>query len=282
MRLKLLLFLPLVVQIFAVQMRGLTMKKHDLTSAGFSIIASDDPTYETELQRLGLGANADALATKPFSAILKNASNRSVVAFALRWTISDASGNTVSRDFNYIQPSALLDGGKARRESAPVEHQIRPGMSRLVTVNGMARNAEELHDLAAQSFAGTVASIDLDLAIFDDGEAVGPNELGLMERFTAFVNAEQDLMHEVSSRMSKGEDAKMILADIRSRLAPDTGDVPVTPAAIYDHNLRIYLTELEATTEHAGTEATKNIVAHRKYDVRPNIHRPANPLTEVK
>ena len=282
MRLRLLLFVPLVLQIFAVQMRGLTMNKHDLTSAGFSIIASDDPTYETELQRLGLGANVDALAAKPFSAILKNASSRSVVAFALQWTIADASGNTVSRDFSYIQPSALLDGGKAKRESAPVEHQIRPGTSRLVTVNGMARNVEELHDLAAQPFVGTVKGIDLDLAIFDDGEAVGPNELGLMERFTAFVNAEQDLMREVSSRMSKGEDAKTILVDIRKKLAPDTGEVPVTPAATYDHNFRIYLAELETTMEHAGTEATKNIVAHRKYDVRPNIHRPMNPLTEVK
>jgi hypothetical protein len=286
MRLRLIvlsLLIPLSMKICVAQARDLSMKKHDLTSAGFSIITSDDPSYETELRQLGFGSNPDALAIKPFSVLLKNTSSRSVVAFAIKWTISDALGNTLSRSFNYIQPNALLDGGKAKRERMPVEHQIRPGASRLVTVNGMVRSPEELHDLAAGSFVGSVKGVDLDLAIFDDGEAVGPNELGLMERFAAFVDAEQDLMREVGSRMSIGEEVKKILADIRSRLAPDTREVPVTPAAIYDHNLRIYLDELEATTENAGTEATRNIVAYRKYDVRPNIHRLTSPSgTEAK
>ncbi len=263
--------------------QGLIMNKHDLTPAGFSIITSDDPAYDIELRRLGFGANLDALAVKPFSVILKNFSTRSVVAFAIKWTVSDALGNTISREFSYIQPSALLDGGKTKREKAPIEHQIRPGASRLVTVNGMVRSADELHDLAVDSSIGVVKNVFLDLAIFDDGEAVGSNELGLMERFAAFVNAEQDLMQEVDSRISKGEALTPILKDIRSRLAPDTGALPVTPAALYDHNFRIYLNELETTNKNAGEEVAKDVVTHRKYAARPTIHKGANPNNlEVK
>jgi hypothetical protein len=42
----------------------------------------------------------------------------------------------------------------------------------------MAWSADELHVLAVGSFVGSVKDVDLDLAIFDDGEAVGPNEPG--------------------------------------------------------------------------------------------------------
>ena len=43
-------------------------------------------------------------------------SPRSIVAFTVKWTMLDAGGNTVSRSFNYIQPSGLFDGVKPKRE----------------------------------------------------------------------------------------------------------------------------------------------------------------------
>lgn len=267
----------------AAQARGATVIKRDLAPAGVSIIVASDPAYDAELQHLGFADNADALAVKAFSAILKNTVSRSVVAFAIKWTFVDSAGNELSRGFSFVQPSGLLDKGKMKRDKADIEHQVRPATSRLITINGMARSTEELHDIAGRPFDGTVKSVALDLAIFDDGEAVGPNELGLMEHFSAFVNAEQDLMQEVSLRLSKGETMREILADIRSRLGADAGSVPTTAAAMYEHNLRIHLRELETTSKNAGEMAARNIVANRKYDVRPNIHKGANhPETEVK
>lgn len=265
------------------QLRGSNVTPNDLTPVGFSIIGPDDPAYDAALRSLGFSNNPDRLAIRSFSAILKNTSSRSVVAFAINWTFVDAFGSTQSRGFSFVQPSGLLDGGKTKPDRAAVEHQVRSGASRLVTANGMARNAEELHDLASRPFDGTVKSVTVDLAIFDDGETVGPNLLGLMEQFAAFVNAEQDLMQEVALRTSKGETVQQILTDIRDRLGPDTGNVPTTPAAFYEHNLRSYLKELEATNKHAGEMAVRNIVAYRKFDVRPNIHRPVSSIdTEVK
>ncbi|MGC2696763.1 MAG: hypothetical protein WA738_13340, partial [Candidatus Angelobacter sp.] len=212
----------------AVETRGSTLKTKDLAQAGLSIIASGDPAFASELQQIGLATNPDVATVSSSAVILKNTSKRSVVAFGVNWTIVDERGITRTRGFNYIQPSGLLDGGKAKRERAQVEHQIKPGESRLLTVNGMARTQEELHDLARAEFTGTISSVELDLAIFDDGEAVGPNQLGLMERFTAYVNAEQDLMQEVEMRISKGEELGQVLANIRGRLTPDSGGIPTT------------------------------------------------------
>jgi len=262
-----------VMVFHAIELRGFTVKTKDLAQAGLIIITPTDPAFTGELEKIGFAANPDLLTIKSSAVILKNTSKRSVVAFGVNWTIVDNGGVTRTRGFNYIQPSGLLDGGKSKREKAQVEHQIRPGTARLLTVNGMARTGEELHDLAMAEFTGTVSSVELDLAIFDDGEAVGPNQLGLMERFAAYVNAEQDLMQEVDSRMSKGEQLWQILPDIRSRLTPDPSGLATTPTDLYDHNIRVYLTELETTLRNFGEDDTKKVVAHRKYAIRPIIHK---------
>jgi len=250
------------------------VKTKDLPQAGLTIITPSDPAFTSELQKIGLAINPDLPAIGSSMVILRNTSRRSVVAFGVNWTIVDDTGVTRTRGFNYIQPSGLLDGGKAKREKAEVEHQISPGTARLLTVNGMVRTQQEWQDLAAAGFTGTVSGVELDLAIFDDGEAVGPNHLGLMERFAAYVNAEQDLMQEVDARLSQGEQLPQILMSIRSRFAPESGGVPITPAALYDHNFRVYLVELETALRNFGEDETKKVIAHRKYAVRPQLYLP--------
>jgi hypothetical protein len=268
-------FLAFATLMCGAQAQGFTVNKQELSSVGLSIVLPDDPAYDAELHGLGFTGIPDAAAVRPHAAILKNSSKRSVVAFAVNWTIADMEGNTTSRGLSYLQPSGLLDGGRAKREQALVEHQIRPGASRLITANGMPRNADELHALAEHPFLGSVTDVQLDLAIFDDGEAVGPNTLGLMEHVAAYVNAEQDLMQEVDARVSKGEPLRQVLTDIRGRVGAETGETPTTPAALYDRNFKMYLKELEATADYSGEEGARNVIAYRKYSVRPNIHRPS-------
>jgi len=253
--------------------QGLTVTIKDLPQAGLTILTSHHPAFAGELEKMGLESNHELVRIGSSAVILKNASKRSVVAFAVNWTVVDNTNVIRTRGFNYIQPSGLLDGSRAKREKVEIEQQIRPGAARLLTANGMARTAQELRDLAITDFTSTVTGVELDLAVFDDGEAVGPNRLGLMERFAAYVDAEQDLVQEVDGRISKGENLPRILADIRSRLAPDSGAVPLTPTAVYDHNLRIYLAELETTLKNFGEDETRKLLAHRKYSIRPTIHR---------
>ena len=253
------------------------MVKRDLSESGFSIILPSESSFDAELMKLGLNQSAEARELKPFSVILKNSSTRSIVAFALRWTAVDATGNVTTHDRSYIQPSGLLDGGRARRERTEIEHQIRPGTSRFITIEGMARSSGELHALAS-GFSSSppqfaVTSVLLDAAIFDDGEAIGPDQLGMVDRFKAHFTAEQDLMAEVDSRLARGEIMRDILVDIRSKLPPGSADIPITPLAIYEDTRHQILSELETTERNFGDDVAKRVVLFRKYDKRPDIHK---------
>ena len=227
--------------------------------------------------KLGWENSAEARELKPFSVILKNSSTRSIVAFALRWTAVDATGNVTTHDRSYIQPSGLLDGGRARRERTEIEHQIRQGASRFITIEGMARSSGELHALASGFLSSppqfSVTSVVLDAAIFDDGEAIGPDQLGMVDRFKAHFTAEQDLMAEIDSRLASGEVMRDILVDIRGKLSLETADIPITPLAIYEDTRNQILSELETTGRNFGDDVAKRVVLFRKYDKKPDIHK---------
>ncbi|MGE5322361.1 MAG: hypothetical protein ACM3SW_05845 [Actinomycetota bacterium] len=253
------------------------INKTDLADAGFSIILPTDTAFDEELQRLGFGQNEDAQFLRPLSVILKNSSHRSIVAFALRWTISGPDGRVTTHDQSYLQPSGLLDGTRARRGHAEVEHQIRQDGSRFVTVGGMARTKEELHALArgrsSDATQFSVVSVGIDVAIFDNGECVGTDELGMVSRFEARVDAEQDLMSEIHSRLTSGESLKDILTAIDTETDKDTGRVPITPADVYRATKRSLLNELITTRDNYGDDMALRTVQFRRYDNRPVIRK---------
>ncbi|MGH9571179.1 MAG: hypothetical protein ACRD4F_16150, partial [Candidatus Angelobacter sp.] len=59
---------------------GDKMTKKDFAGAGFSITLPTDPGFDTELRELGFGQNEDSNILRPLSVILKNSSDRSIVA----------------------------------------------------------------------------------------------------------------------------------------------------------------------------------------------------------
>jgi len=252
-------------------------KKTDLVSAGFSILLPSDPAFDQELQKLGFDQGEDARLLRPLSVILKNTSHRSIVAFALRWKLSGPDGRVTTHDQSYIQPSGLLDGARARREHAEVEHQIPPDGSRFVTVGGMARSRDELHALAMSVSSDapqfSIAAVTIDAAIFDDGGYVGPDELGMVARFEARVDAEQDLMNEIHSRSASGEALKDILAAIDRETDKDSGRIPTTSAEIYTTTKRSLLNELITTRDNYGDEMALRTIEYRRYESRPLIKR---------
>ncbi|MGH9571746.1 MAG: hypothetical protein ACRD4F_19050, partial [Candidatus Angelobacter sp.] len=171
----------------------------------------------------------------------------------------------------------LLDGIKERRQRATIEHQIREHGLRLVTVGGMARTEQEFYALAMGRAHDTsqfsVVAVALDAAIFDNGEYVGTDELGMVSRFQAHVNAEQDLMSQIHSRVTAGESLQEILADIRKSMPPDSEEIPTTPALIYEATKRNLLNELETTERNYGDEMALRTVEFHRYENRPVLRR---------
>ena len=281
MRLKsifLLLLVPLATSVFAnamLQMKDstpLNMTKQDLARNGLSVFLPTDAEYVKELSKLQFDDKPGMDAAKPGSVIMKNVSQHAVASFGLRWKIKDSTGFVWTRDVMHIEPRTLLDGARQRTDQV----SIAAGSSCLVTVEGVILNPEALRNFSSPFLAPgfTVVSVQLDSAVFDDGEVVGPDQIGMLPTFRATINAKQDLMEEISQKLSQGQSLHEILVALNSanKTVPKN-QVPLDPNGTYGAIRQQYLDELTTTEQNFGQEIAMRSLKHHKYDNRPNIHR---------
>jgi hypothetical protein len=251
---------------------ALNMTKHDLADNGLSILLPTDAGYAEELNKLQFSNKPGMEAVQPFSVIMKNASRKAVAAFAIRWKIKDSNGFVRTQNVMQLEARVLLDGNRRRTDQL----SIAAGTSRLVTVEGIIMNLEALHNFSSsfQAPEFTVVSVELDLAVLDDGEVIGPDQVGMFPIFKAAVNAKQDLMEEISGRLSQGGSLHEILVSLNSanKRPPRTYD-PMDPIATYAATRQQYLDELTTTEQNFGEEMALRSLKSHKYDNRPNIHR---------
>jgi hypothetical protein len=251
---------------------GFNMAKHDLAGNGLIVFLPNEPGFAEELNKLQLDNKPGMDAAQPFSVIVKNASRKAVAAFAIRWKIKDPNGFVRTQNVMQLEARALLDGGRRRTDQLP----IAAGTSRLVTVEGIIMNPEALRNFSSsfQAPEFTVVGVELDLAVLDDGEAIGPDQAGLLPIFKAAVDAKQDLMEEISGRLSQGGSLHEILVSLNNanKRAPRTYD-PMDPVATYAATRQQYLDELTTTEQNFGEEIALRSLKYHKYDNRSNIHR---------
>ena len=281
MRLRLivlLLLVPLSRSVFANAMLQMTtntalnMTKHDLADDGLSILLPTDAGYAEELNKLQFDNKPGMDAAKPGSVIIKNTSQHAVASFGLRWKIRDSTGFVWTRDVMQMEPRALLDGGRSRME--PLSIAAHSGQ--LITIEGIIANADALRDFRSSFLAPgfTIVSVELDSAIFDDGELVGPDQIGILPVFRATINAKQDLMEEISGRLSVGESLHEVLTALNSaKSTASRTHAPLDPDATYASLRQQYLDELTTTEQNFGQETAIQSIKHHKFDNRPNIHR---------
>jgi hypothetical protein len=287
MRLRLIvlfLFAPLATSAFASTMLQMTdntalnMTNPDLDDNGLSVLLPTDAGYAEELNRLRFDNKPGMDAAKPGSVIIKNTSQHAVVSFGLRWKIRDSTGFVWTRDVMHMEPRALLDGGRSRAERVPIPAHS----AQLITVEGIVTDGDALRGFTSSFLAPgfTVVSVQLDSAVFDDGEVVGPDQIGMLPTFRATINAKQDLMEEISDRLAQGQFLHEILVALNSanKAAPTT-HAPLDPDGTYASLRQQYLDELTTTEHNFGQEVAMRSLKHHKYDNRPNIHRRGDKQT---
>jgi len=256
-----------------------TMVKEDFSEHGVSIVLPDDPSYGSEVQKLGFSGTPSAERLRPFSVVVKNTSQRTIVAFGIRWTKRHSAGNVATDDGMYMQPHGLLDGGRVHYDR-PLEAVIHPVASRLITIAGMVQTIAEfktfsLHPLPDVS-RWSIEKVELDSAVFDDGEAIGPDKLEVVKRLKARVDAQQDLLEEVSNRVANGELLHSVLQELQktalSQAQPRTL-TKLNPDDVYGLVRQQYLDELAATETNVGEEAASRRIQQLKYVRRPTIRQ---------
>jgi hypothetical protein len=278
----LLLKLSCIVFVVSTCVGQSTMTKQDFSEHGFSIVLPNDPGFESELKHLGFSTSVGAQRLRPFSVIVRNTSHRMIVAFGIRWTKRHVqSGNVATSDGIYVQRFGLLDGGHPRYDG-PLEGIIQPEGSRFVTVVGMIQKASELENLdpsLPDLSQWVFEKVQLDSVVFDDGDAFGADQLGAVKRLEAQVDAQQDLMQELSDRLARGEHFEEVLRNLQGAESskPDPSSQPnASPKDVYTLTRQQYLQELSVTEKNFGEDAARRRLRQLKYTTKPTIRLSAS------
>jgi hypothetical protein len=204
----------------------------ELPQYGVHLLASPDPAFEGCVMGLLGGATDPVLdAVKPYSVILKNESGTDIIAFALRWLWTDATGRTTFHDVffhNLGSPTnssyRLASGSNAfvSLHFAFVKYTRAFRLSRSETV--------DLNRMLQQS----AITISLDGVVFADGRYVGPDETRAYSKALAVTQDERGLMTEVVSRYRSNQSD----ADITSWLTAIANTSSQTASSILSVDLR--------------------------------------------
>ncbi len=251
-----------------------TVLKEDFSKHGVLLILPDDSSYESELQRLGFSSNAGEDKLPPFSVLVKNKSQRGIAAFGLRFTRRSTQGDIATSDVVESQPSAFLDSGHFGRYDKPPEGLVMAGATRLVSPDGIVDPTRKVGTSFKTDTPWTIIKVQLDSVVFDDGEAVGPNKLGAIEGLKARIDAQQDLMEEISARFSQGEQLHVVLEELSSA-APSKSELaalsPFDPSNVPTLVRQQYLDELATTAKNFGDEVARGRLHQLMYTTRPTI-----------
>lgn len=254
-----------------------TMLKEDFSEQGVSLVLPNDPAYKSELEKLdsSISSSAHLLALGTGTVLVKNTSRRAVVAFGIRFTKRSPDGHIATSDVVESQPSALLDLGQPGRYDRQLGGLVMPGAARLVTPDGVVDSSRKVYTHYRTARPWTIAKAQLDSVVFDDGQAIGPDQLGVIKSLKAHIDAQQDLMEEISDGLSHGELLHDVLQRIQGIASSKTDPRALTqsdPSKIYALVRQQYLDELSATEASAGDEVALRRLRQLRYATRPNIH----------
>jgi len=166
---------------------------------GTDIIRPDAPEFRAAVNCLVDPAVLSTIQpVLPFSYILRNTSNKYIVVYSTRWTLTDSTGTVTSQDRTWWNLSTLRDGDA-----------IAPGASRLVSpmfrlgVPGAGPTGAELSqkiERTLSTFASKQTVVtSLETVVFEDGLAVGADATNATAQAQAYLDAERQIVDSIQT-----------------------------------------------------------------------------------
>jgi hypothetical protein len=263
-----------------VQAVGIQINVRDFPEHGLTIISPSDPSFNDKASSLFNGKqSAFSESLKPFSVLLTNTSDKSIVAYILKWEMVRADGTVFTRETGGANPAALMDGGTAGYEylSTTAGVAVKPNGiryissiiplsedqgGRITSYAGGSSDKNALPDLQqavqTRNYEGLLNSViaemqscismtvSIDGAFFEDGTFVGPDSTNLFARVQGNVDAKRDLLQEVAFALKHNRSSKEVFNDIEEIVkTPDIGIAPFsTPEVYYNYYKRQYADEI--------------------------------------
>lgn len=254
MRWLLIVLMPLTAAAFLwVQKVPVTSK--GLDDHGLLLLSPGTPDHARWLDRvLGRTRISELETMLPYSVILRNTSKKRVVFYSMRWSSTSKEGQITHDDRMFYNLGSLRGG-----------YAIDPGATWLVSViDAINRPVKADSDFVSQFHRTRMdlqflqqsqLAISLDVAIFADGEVVGPDASHSLEHAQARLDAARDLNAAFEGRPGHREPVTLYISKLR-QLVSDTGaDQSVRGTKWYRHYQGQLASELIRTFQDGGESA---------------------------
>lgn len=246
----------------------------DLPEHGLSLIGSSNSLYDSLVSALFPGRKFVLLQTlRPYSVVLRNTSNRTVIACRLKWEFTGDDGRVKVEPRGFITFGPMMGLGVLDTDPNTERNIIKPNSTWLFTpsiieaqhmnIDGgvEATNAERMQAEYIQTLTARLAqyasiTVSLDGVFFDDGTFVGPDTTQFFAYVEALQSARQDMFREVKRGLMQGKTATEMLDQVAK--AAKGSEVRLSSAAtssdFYNFHRNIVSKEILKMRERSGDD----------------------------
>jgi hypothetical protein len=207
---------------------------------------------------------------RPFSVLLTNKNERSVIAYNLKWQIVKDDGSVITQYDSYIEPGRLMGSDQVADEAGQGD-TLKANDSKLLSWGTLKEEAEIRADYSASNDAKTSGpdssngqsaptlqklkaatagtsnlTVSLEAAVFEDGTFVGAGGQDFSAKLQAQLKARRDLLRKLHFEFFKGKAPKEILDEVQ-RVAEGPEGSTLTdssPEGSYKYFRRLYANEV--------------------------------------
>jgi hypothetical protein len=182
-----------------------------LDSEGVSL---DDSNSQNFVNSLDPDRDTKADVLLPYSVLMTNHSERKMMAYSLTWRCRDNAGKVVSQNITRwdFRTFSKLDPGSSKLFSivAGVGTRSTDSVERIRTFADFYRQQKSIN-------------VQLDLVVFADGRAAGPDPDLWLPKLRAWMEAERDLHAAVAALHTQGEVESLVESAVRGVDLSDPG-----------------------------------------------------------
>lgn len=257
------------------------MTLKDLSEHSVRLKDAHHPEFNLRAAELQRRQRDDAFELlKPFSVLLKNDTQKTIVAYSVIWRFIGNDGRPGVAGATFMALGALLDGGAKRYTSDTTMYTIvRPGSSRLLSpLHNIGDDRTPNSPVPASSgqvvlrqlSQTTDLSVSVEAILFEDGTFVGPDPDNLIDTIQSRFDGEHDFYELISRAKQDKRTAEDILQEVGS-IRSAYSQSP--PADEYETARMLASEEFVTMSERMGFDQAVKIIEGRRFVNRPVIRR---------
>jgi len=229
---------------------NLQFNTKDIPGSGLNIVTPADPDFDGTV-KARLGAKMAVIEPLlPFTVLLRNSGDRTVIAYSLKWELMRNDGQTLTQNRSYTTLWKLMGVEGADRDG----NIIRPNSFALAApanldlnhfadneVNNDPKLQEYVTNIRSELAAFSGMTVTLDGVFFDDGTFVGPDTTDYFLKVKKLRDARRDLYLELQLALKQGKPSNQALQRVED--VASEPDVRLTSSATPDDYYKKYKKE---------------------------------------